>query len=66
MNMSANNCIFITKNPEGKFVIREMDIDSWTPYSTDIPVCETLEEAVREANRYSLTTEIEYGLQIAI
>ena len=62
--MSANNQLVIYKK-EKKFVVGHLDLDcGW--YQKEMFIEDTLEEAIKKANKYQEENEVEYGLQIKI
>ncbi len=68
--MSANNQLVIIKY-KNKYKIRHIDIDTGKDNYGKFPLCDTLEEAVKIANKFEkeLATEgipVEYGLKIII
>ena len=63
--MSANNSLVIIKTKKGKFLLRHRDLDcGW--HKDKWPQFETLEEAVKAANKFQEEREVEYGLQILL
>ena len=62
--MSANNKLVIYKKKK-KFVVGHLDLDcGW--HDKEMIIKDTLEEAIRSANKYMETEEVEYGLDIKI
>ena len=62
--MSANNELRIEEHKEG-WEVCDVDVDSGSSYYVQKPV-KTLEEAIKVANEYQATHEVEYGLQIVL
>jgi len=60
--MSANNQIIIYKE-KNKWIIEHWDVDCGK-HRDKFPKCDTLEEAVKEANKFKEEREVEYGLSI--
>lgn len=62
--MSANNKIVIYKKEE-KFVVGHLDLDcGW--HEKEMFMTDTLEEAIKKANKFMKENEVEYGLDIRI
>jgi len=61
--MSANNYLLITKK-DSIYAIKNVDADGCGEFS--IGTASTLEEAIKKANIYMQTEEVEYGLEINI
>lgn len=61
--MSANNQILIIAR-NGKYEVSDVDVDGCG--SNHIETTDTLESAIRSANRYLDENEVEYGLKICI
>jgi hypothetical protein len=61
--MSANNQLLITKREE-KYVVTDIDVDTGSEY--EVAVKDTLEEAIRSANRVMEDVVVEYGLRVDI
>lgn len=61
--MSANNQIIIQKLGE-KYSVSEIDVDCGGGYFITDDHFETLEEAIKAANKYMEENEVEYGLNI--
>ena len=62
--MSANNQLVIYKKGE-KFIVGHLDLDcGW--HQKKMIVKDTLEEAIKAANEFMRTVEVEYGLRIEI
>ena len=62
--MSANNKLIIYKKGE-KFIVGHFDMDcGW--HEKEMIIKDTLEEAIKAANRFMEETEVEYGLSIKI
>lgn len=61
--MSANNELTITKRGE-IYDVSEIDVDTGSGFL--VMQCASLEEAIREANKYQEENEVEYGLNIKI
>ena len=68
--MSANNQLVIIKVKNG-YTVRHIDIDSGKDSYGKFPFCDTLEEAVKIANKFERESlaegiGIEYGLKIIL
>jgi len=62
--MSANNQLVIYKKGK-KFVVGHLDLDcGW--HEKEMITTNTLEEAIKEANKYMIENEVEYGLDIKL
>lgn len=62
--MSVNNQLVIYKKGI-KFVVGHLDLDcGW--HDKEMIVSDTLEEAIKEANKFQSENEVEYGLSIKI
>jgi hypothetical protein len=62
--MSANNQLVIYKKDD-KFVVGHLDVDcGW--HNKEMITADTLEEAIKEANKFMGEEEVEYGLKINI
>lgn len=62
--MSANNELVIYKKGK-KFIVGHMDLDcGW--HEKEMIITNTLEEAIKGANKFMEENEVEYGLQIHI
>ena len=63
--MSANNQLLIEKI-KGKFRVSDVDIEGSGGYFITDKLFNTLEEAIKAANEFQNTHEVEYGLEIKI
>lgn len=61
--MSANNKLKIIKGCNN-FIVRNIDVD--TGYEYDVATTDTLEKAIKKANKWAEENECEYGLDIKI
>ena len=62
--MSANNQLVIYKKGK-KFVVGHLDLDcGW--HEKEMIVRNTLEGAIKEANKFMEENEVEYGLNVKI
>lgn len=62
--MSANNQLIIYKRGK-KFIVGHLDLDcGW--HNKKMIIKDTLEEAIKSANKYMEYNEVEYGLDIKI
>ena len=62
--MSANNQLVIYKKGK-KFIVGHRDLDcGW--HQKEMIIKDTLEEAIKAANKYMEENEVEYGLSIKI
>ena len=62
--MSANNQLVIYKKGK-QFVVGHLDLDAgW--HEKEMIIKDTLEEAIRAANKYMEEEEVEYGLDVRI
>ena len=62
--MSANNQLIIYKKGN-KFVVGHIDLDcGW--HQKEMIVKDTLEEAIKAANKFQDENEVEYGLDVRI
>ena len=63
--MSANNEIYIIKNPNGSYSVYDHDVDTEED-GMFIDLANDLEGAVRIAHNYMEENEVEYGLRIEL
>ena len=62
--MSANNQLIIYKK-KNKFIVGHLDLDcGW--HDREIFIEDTLENAIKKANKFMEKNEVEYGLNIKI
>lgn len=62
--MSANNQLVIYKKGK-KFVVGHLDLDyGW--HEKEMIIKDTLEEAIKAANKFMKDNEVEYGLDIKL
>ena len=62
--MSANNQLVVYKKGN-KFIVGHLDLDcGWR--EKEMIIKDTLEEAIKAANKYIETEEVEYGLDVKI
>jgi len=61
--VSSNNFISIQKIKD-KYVVDDRDMEFGSVAGIKIGEFDTLEEAIKEANKYQKENEVEYGLSI--
>jgi len=63
--MSANNQLVIVKSTDG-YQVTEAQVESIFGFKISNKIHKTLEQAVREANKYLEDNVVEYGLRIEL